>query len=321
MKMKRISAQQAACLLASNDNILILTHRNPDGDTLGSGFALMHALISLGKKAKVVCGDEIPSKYNYMFSGKSEIEFHEEYVVAVDVADSKLLGDNLNAQYGEKVDLCIDHHLSNNGFAENLIFEERAATCEIIYDIIKLLGAEITKPVADCLYTGISTDTGCFMFSNVTPSTHIIAADLIEKGADYVEINKVMFETKSLGYFELEKLALDTIETLYGGKCAVMKITQKMLSKSGTTESDCDGIAGIPRKIDGVLVGVTIRERDDGTYKVSLRSHAPVDSAAICAVLGGGGHARAAGCEINPDKYEAEKNQLLETIRKELEKV
>ncbi len=318
--MKKIDVAKAAELLNAADNILILTHRNPDGDTLGSGFALMHALRSTGKKAKVLCCDEIPKKYFYMFGEKQE-DFSAEYTVAVDVADIKLLGNGLSREFENKIDLCIDHHGSNTEYADNLLLRSCAATCEIVYDIVNALGVEITPLIADCLYTGISTDTGCFLFSNVTPETHIIAADLIKKGADYVNINKVMFETKSIGYFKLEELALNTIKTYFGGKCAVMSITQEMLRESNTDESDCDGIAGIPRKIDGVLVGVTVRERNDGSYKVSLRSHEPVDSAKICKLMGGGGHARAAGCELDSDALEAEKAKLLSIIEDELKNI
>lgn len=318
--MKKIDVAKAAELLNAADNILILTHRNPDGDTLGSGFALMHALRSMNKKAKVLCCDEIPQKYSYMF-GEKQDDFSAEYTVSVDVADIKLLGNDFSKEFENKIDLCIDHHGSNTEYADNLLLRDCAATCEVIYDVINALGVTITPLIADCLYTGVSTDTGCFLFSNVTPETHIIAADLIKKGADYVNINKVMFETKSIGYFKLEELALNTIKTYFGGKCAVMSITQEMLRESNTDESDCDGIAGIPRKIEGVLVGVTVRERIDGSYKVSLRSHEPVDSAKICKLMGGGGHARAAGCELNPDALETEKAKLLSIIEDELKNI
>lgn len=318
--MKKIDIEQTASLLKGADNILILTHRNPDGDTLGSGFALMHALRSFGKKVKLDCCDKIPQKYSFMFGDDAE-DFAVSYIVAVDVADEKLLGDCITDKYGSRIDLCIDHHMSNKEYADNLMLRECSATCEIIYDLINTLGIPVTKLIADCLYTGISTDTGCFLFSNVTPETHRIAASLIDYKADYVEINKVMFETKSLAYFKLEELALHTIETLFDGKCAVMRITQEMLDESGTDESDCDGIAGIPRKISGVLVAATIRERTDGTFKVSLRSHAPVDSAKICLALGGGGHARAAGCELSSENYAADKQKLLDVIEEELKKI
>lgn len=319
--MTQIDLKTAAGILKDNDNYLLLTHRNPDGDTLGSAFALMYALRSLGKNAKVQCCDKIPKKYSYMYSPDDIGETEGSYVIAVDVADEKLLGNGVYDRYQGKVKLCIDHHISNKGYAEYLLLRDCAAACEVIYDLIGILGVKIDKKIADCIYTGISTDTGCFKFANVTDYTHIIAAGLISAGADFVEINKAMFETKSRGYFLLEAAAVNTIEMYNGGKCAVMTITQKMLHASGTDESDCDGIASIPRKIEGVLVGVTLRERTDGTYKVSLRSHAPVDCTKICGEMGGGGHARAAGCEFSRENLEKEKAQLLAIITRELDSI
>ena len=319
--MNKVDLSQAAALLQAHDSILILTHRNPDGDTLGCAFALMYALREAGKTAKVICCDEIPEKYSYMYSPEDLGEPENPYIVAVDVAAETLLGPVIYEEYMGRVELCIDHHISNKGFAKNLLLRDCAAACEIIYDLIKYMGIPVTKQIADCLYTGISTDTGCFKFPNVTENTHIIAAELIKLGADFTLINRLMFETKPRGYFRLEAAAINTIEMYYGGQCAFMYITQQMLKDSGTTASDCDGLAGVPRKIEGVLISATFRERTDGVYKVSLRSHAPVDAARICSVMGGGGHARAAGCEITPENLEAGKKQLLEEIKAELDKV
>lgn len=318
--MQKIDLNEVASILKANDNYLILTHRNPDGDTLGSGFGLMHALRQLGKTAQVLCCDEIPKKYSYLYSEGDVGDFENAYVIAVDVADEKLLGENVYDKYCGRVKLCIDHHISNKEYAEKLYLRECSAVCEIIFDLVKLLGAEITPVIADCLYTGISTDTGCYKFSNVTARTHEITAELMQSGANIVEINKLMFETKSRGYYMLEAAALGTMEYYFDGLCAVMTITQEMLNSTGTKECDCDGIAGIPRKIEGVMIGVTLRERTDGTFKVSLRSHAPVDSSAICVKLGGGGHARAAGCELSSDNITADKQKLLNTIKEEIEK-
>lgn len=324
---KKIDKAAAAGLLKQSDNILILTHRNPDGDTLGSAFALLHALKALGKTAVVDCSDHIHNKYSYMWQNDSSVycesaskAFSPDFIVAVDVADNKLLGSPLLQKYGDKIPLCIDHHLSNTEYADNLYLKECSAVCEMIFDVINELGVEIDKVTADCLYTGISTDTGCFRYSNITPETHIKAAELISLGADYSEINRIMFETKTLSYFKLEELVLNSIEMYYGGKCAVITITQNMFKESGSNENECDGIASLPRKIDDVLIGVTFRERTDGSFKVSLRTYAPVDAAKICAALGGGGHARAAGCDFSSE-YSDGKNQLLEIIKTELDKI
>lgn len=323
--MKRINEAEAAEILKSKDNILILTHRSPDGDTLGCAFALRRVLSGMGKTVMVDCSDDIPKKYSYMW-GESEknynpqksMDFSPDFVLAVDVADSKLLGARLTEKYPE-IPLCIDHHISNTGYADMLCLKDSAAACEIVYDVIKCLGVKPDACTADCLYTGISTDTGCFRYSNVTPETHVKAAELISLGARFDEINRVMFETKTRTYLRLEELVLNSIEMYFGGKCAVITITKDMFKQSGSNETECDGIASLPRKIEGVKVGVTLRERVDGTFKVSLRTYAPVDASAICAKMGGGGHARAAGCDFSAD-YAEGKKQLLEIIKTELEK-
>lgn len=316
--MRNIDVKTAATLLKGQDNILILTHMSPDGDTLGSGYALLRGLHQLGKKAQVLCGDTIPKKYAYLKEDTREDAFEPQFVVSVDVADEKLLGDDLRERFGGKVDLCLDHHLSNTRYAENVYMEVCAATCEVIYAVLKEMGVHFDKGIADCLYTGLSTDTGCFRYSNVTARTHRIAAELLELGAEADEINRVMFETKTKEYVKLQAEVLSSIEMYLDGKCAFVLLTQKMLKDSGCSETDCDGVSSIPRKIEGVLAGVTVREKADGSYKVSLRTYAPVDASKICKKMGGGGHERAAGCALDGTKYEAEKQKLLQLIEAEI---
>lgn len=289
----------AAKFLTENNNYLILTHAHPDGDTLGCGLALKEALVSLGKTARVCCGDPVPEKYGYM-GCVSDDDFTPDTIVAVDVADTKLLGKAFEAKYGDKVDLCIDHHGSNRLYAKRTLLDaDAAAACEIILQVIRQMGAEITKQIADCLYTGLSTDTGCFRYSNVTPRTMRMAADMIEAGAENAKINTVMFETKTRTYVALERLALDGMKMYLDGKCAYITVTQDMYRISGSDESETDAIASLPRQIEGVKVGVTMREKPDGTFKVSMRSNEDVDVADICAIMGGGGHPRAAGCTVD----------------------
>ncbi len=177
--MKRINEAEAAEILKSKDNILILTHRSPDGDTLGCAFALRRVLSGMGKTVMVDCSDDIPNKYSYMWGESEEnynpqmsMDFSPDFVLAVDVADSKLLGARLTEKY-PKIPLCIDHHISNTGYADMLCLKDSAAACEIVYDVIKCLGVKPDACTADCLYTGISTDTGCFRYSNVTPETRL----------------------------------------------------------------------------------------------------------------------------------------------------
>lgn len=315
--MKKIDVKECVSLLKEYDSYLILSHRNPDGDTLGSAFALKRALDLMGKKTMVRCIDDIHLKFSYLWAELDNADIEFDKIIAVDVADKKLLGEAFEEKYGDNIWLCIDHHMSNREYAENLLLEDRAAAAVVIYEVICELGVEITPEIANCIYTGLATDTGCFMFSNTTPIVHRIAAEVMEKGADYTLINRLMFETKSISYLKLEQMAVASIKTHFDGRCAIMTITREMFSKSGASSSECDGIAGIPRKIEGVKIGVTIRERHDGSYKVSLRTVEPYDASKICGKFGGGGHNRAAGCEFNCSLEEIEA-QLLEVIRAEL---
>lgn len=316
--MNRIDVKECVSLLKEYDNYLILTHRNPDGDTLGSAFALHRALSKLNKKSIVRCVDPIHQKYSYLWDGIDNNDIEFDKIIAVDVADKKLLGESFEEMYGDNVFLCIDHHLSNREYAENLLLEDRAAAAVIIYEIVREMDIEFTPEIANCVYTGLATDTGCFLFSNTTPTVHRIAADVMEKGADYTFINRLMFETKTLSYLRLEQMAVSSIESHFDGKCAIMMVTRKMIEESGSSASDCDGIAAIPRKIEGVKIAVTIRERHDGSYKVSLRTVEPFDAAKICASFGGGGHHAAAGCDFHCPIDEV-KSALLKVIKEELE--
>lgn len=313
-----IDLKTAVEFLKNNDDFLILTHAHPDGDTLGCGFALCDALKSLGKNAVVRCGDTMPAKYSYMGTlCEEDIEY--ENIIAVDVADAKLLGKDFEGRFGGRVKLCIDHHGSNRLYAEKTLLDaSAAAACEIILEVIKALGAEVTKTIADCIFTGLTTDTGCFRYANVTPRTMRMAAEMIESGADHSRINVIMFETKTRTYVALERLALESMKMYLDDKCAFITITQDMYRRSGSDESEVDAIAAIPRQIEGVVVGVTMREKTDGTFKVSMRTHEGVDASEVCAMLGGGGHPRAAGCTVSGNVNTA-RNLVVSCIEKYLQ--
>lgn len=299
----RIDVKRCAELFREQDNILILTHAHPDGDTLGSGFGLCRALMALGKNARVVNADEIPKKYDYLYKDLSFADFKEEYVVAVDVATENLLG-GLSDVYGGKINLCIDHHGTNTEYAENLLLIETASACEIIYQVILALGVSIDKKTANCLYTGISTDTGCFRYASTTADTYRVAADLIEKGADNGAINRAMFETKTKTYARLERLAIEGMKFYLNERVCVITVTQQMYKESGSNEQETEALAPLTRQIEGVEIGITIREKEDGTCKASFRTFG-VNAAEIAKAFGGGGHPQAAACRFNCSVDEA----------------
>lgn len=307
----KIEFSRAVEMLKKADNILILTHRNPDGDTLGSGFALLRALKKMGKKAKLLNNDEIPSKYSYLYEDIGEEDFTEEFIVSVDVAEKKLLGDGIREKYGDRVDLSLDHHESSKFYAKETYVEpDSASACEIIYLVIKALGVSVDSDIASCVYTGISTDTGCFKYSNVTPRTHLIAAELIAHGANHSKINEIMFDTKTFGSIMLEKLCYENLEMFCDGKVAVISVTKKMLSDCGVDKSALDAIKPITRQIEGVGIGITIKEEEGGKTGVSVRTSEAYDASLICANFGGGGHIRAGGCEFSTTVEETKKKVI-----------
>lgn len=301
----KINVEKCAQILREKDNILILTHAHPDGDTLGCGFALCRALLELGKKARVICADEIQKKYAYLMQDLDMPSFDEDYVVAVDVATENLLG-SLQDVYGGKIDMCIDHHGSNTDYAKYLLLNaDAAAACEIIFKVIKALGVDIDKNIANCLYTGLTTDTGCFRYSSATSNTYRAAAELIDLGADNGKINRTMFETKTKTYAALERMAIEGMQFFCNERICVITVTQDMYKKTGSNEQETEAIAPLTRQTEGVEIGLTIREKPDGTCKCSIRTYESVDASALAACFGGGGHKQASACKFDCGVEEA----------------
>lgn len=313
-----ITPDIAARLLAEHDDILLLTHSSPDGDTLGSAYALCRVLQQLGKRAAVL-SEELPQKFEYLQEYILPCEFTPEYIVAVDIAEEGLLPEEAQ-QYKGKINLCIDHHISNSHYADKYCVEPTAAACaEVVFKTLKAMGA-IDSLTATALFTGLTTDTGCFRYSNVTPQTHQTASELLKLGAQGHKINKLMFETNTKQRIKLEQLALSTLEYFCEDKIAFMCITREMLELSGAQSGDTEGLPSIPRTISGVEVGITIREKADGVLKASVRSNENVCSASeLCSRFGGGGHAAAAGCSFKGIPLDAAKVVMIEAAKEILE--
>lgn len=310
----RIDLRETADFLLNNDNFLLLCHISPDGDTVGSATALARGLISKGKSVSIKCGDRFTNDFAFMLDGIEMSEAKPEHIVAVDVADPRLFGDELCTEYGENVELCIDHHSSNIIYAEKVCLEpDSASTAEMIYLLLGIMGVELTPIIASCLFTGVSTDTGCFRFSNTTVRTFEIAAKLADAGADTYNIIQVFFETKTKSYAALERLALDSMRFYFKDQCALICVTQEMYRRSGSDETETTKLANLPRQIEGVKVGVLVREQKDGCFKASIRTHGDIDASEICKRLGGGGHMGAAACTINADRQ-----QVINLVLKEV---
>lgn len=284
--------------LRDNDNYCILCHKNLDGDTLGGAYALFYGLLEIGKRSKVqVMGQEHMKKFDFLIPKESyELDFAIDNFITVDVADLLLLDENFR---DKTFSLCIDHHDLNKIPARlRFIDSYRAATCELIYLILKELGVNLNKNILNCLYTGICTDTGCFKFSNVTPLTHKIAAELIEKGADFSNINFYMFDNKTKARLQLEKEIISNLEYYFNGRCVLVFVTQHIIDSVNATKEDCLDIAYIPACLQGVFVAITAKQEQECCYKISVRARNGYNANAFCRRFGGGGHNAAAGCTI-----------------------
>lgn len=304
--------------LKKNDNYVILTHASPDGDTLGAGYALYYGLKQLGKQAEVICPDVIPQKYAYFLCDTDHVNRENAVVIAVDVADARLLG-ALQEEFGDAVDLNIDHHVSNARYAKALYLDaDASATCEMIYELLLALKVKLNDTISKALYTGLATDTGCFKYSCVTARTHKTAAALYDYNIEADVINKIMFDTKSKDLLTLERMVLDTAEYHFEDKCMILTVTAAMQEKTGCSGTDLEGITEISRSVDGVVAGVTIKQTGSDTYKTSLRTYAPLNASEICKSLGGGGHKNAAAATVCGSLSEV-KAKILEAIKQQME--
>ncbi|MBR2088234.1 MAG: bifunctional oligoribonuclease/PAP phosphatase NrnA [Oscillospiraceae bacterium] len=313
--MTRMTIEETAAFLKNCRDVHILIHRSPDGDCIGSGYSLQAVLKSLGIRSRVLCSDPIPPRFGYLLSDEEEESFEPQCVIAVDVADEKLFG-TLEETYAGKVDLCIDHHISNLEYADRLLLEgDASAACEVLYKVYRAMGVPFTRQIAMCLYTGMATDTGCFKFSNTTPDTHIFTAQIMREYPDirYDLINREMFTVKSRGQLNAEIVMLQNMEYHAEGRITIIWATLALCHENGVDEKDMAGLTSLGLQPEGVEVGITVREREPGEYKISMRSARDVNVSAICQVFGGGGHVKAAGCTLN-GTIDSVRAQLLSAV-------
>ena len=295
--------KQCAKLLLTHENILIVTHRNPDGDTAGCAGALCSALWRAGRTAWLYPNPQLTGKL-FDYSGKffAPEGFEPKFIVSTDVADVTLFPRGFEG----KVNLRIDHHPSGADFAEeNLVKPEKASCAEIILELIQNMNGSVTEEEATLLYMGLSTDTGCFLYSNTNAAAFRAAAELVRCGAARQEINERFFRKVSPARLKLESMVYSGLRFYRGGQITVACVTREMLEKAGATEDDLDDLASLAGRVEGSELSLTIREMPDGTSKISARSSEKVSSIAICEVFGGGGHLRAAGCTIYGDVEKA----------------
>ena len=293
-----MTVKECASWLNDHDNILLVTHRRPDGDTLGSAAALCSALRRTGKNAALFNNPEITEKYMKYVSEYIADDFKHDLVASVDVAEEHMLCNG----FDEKVDICIDHHPSNPYYAEHLLLKADKASCgEIVLEVIKELCGNVTSDEASLLYMAVSTDCGGFRYANVNSETFTAASELASYGADIQKLNFDLFRQVSKARMLLEGAISAGLKFFADGKVVVATVTQKMMADAGATENDCDDLAGIPGRVEGCVVSLVIRELEHEKCKVSARSHPVFDCNALCTKFGGGGHKMASGCTVNLD--------------------
>jgi phosphoesterase RecJ-like protein len=312
--MNSIDISRAAHTLKLQDNILILAHANPDGDTLGGGYALFRGLTALGKQVRLIYSDSASPRFDFLREDLPDYDssFVPGYIVATDIATEQLLGD-LQPLYGGKIDLCIDHHSTNTFFAKETLLMPAAANAENIFLLLGAMGVTVTEKIAAALYVGIVTDTGCFKYANTTAQTHRIAAELMETGFDYVRLNGLLFELKTQACLKMESAFLSGMRYFAGGKIALGVLDKE--TAASVDPEDITAVCAVPRSIEGVILGITLKEQPGGgTWKVSLRSNEPLNAALLASRFGGGGHKRAAGCVLRGGSADEIIRQLLPVL-------
>lgn len=300
-----MTPQETAQRLLALDHILILTHRRPDGDTIGCASALCLALRQKGKTAWLLPNEDAHHLFDpYLEGVLAPADFVPQAVVAVDVAALGMLPDSAQP-YRDRIDLAIDHHGSQEFFAERTCLDAEAAACgEIVYEIVGRL-TDITPEIAMALYVAVSTDCGCFVYANTTARTHRIAAALMERGIDVGPVNKALFRTKSPVRLAMEARMVADMELYDNGRVVVMSIPLALCRELGAAESDVEELSSLAALVQGTDCGITLRELKPGRVKLSLRTGPRVDASAVCRVLGGGGHKGAAGATVDGTLDEA----------------
>jgi len=297
--INKLSLQQVLEIIKSPASTLVLCHKNPDPDTLGSAFGFKHILEHFGSCVTVACCDKANSKFAFITNGQ-DIAYKDnpyERIIAVDVASPHQLGDL--SFLADKVDLIIDHHGMNTRFAP--YYEDFGASCaEIIFSFYKELNITLPKHFFECIYAGMSGDTGGFRYSNVTTRSMEYGAQIIGTGIDHAEINRIIFESKTIGEIKAQRLTFDKMELLCDGALAVIMITNQMKEENGIVDEDISDIVNNIRSIEGVLVAVSVKQgtKDPNKYAISSRANCDIDVSAVCAMLGGGGHTRASGATV-----------------------
>ena len=314
---RRLGLTETAARLPAGETVLILLHRHPDGDAIGAGFALKRLLEAMGSTAYCICEDEIPERLRFLTEGLQESIRAEHLpadltitrIVSVDTASPAQAG-TIYPLYEGRFDLMIDHHAKGEMYADGYVDGSASSAGELVYRLSRELVRTgrmpaIPEGVDRLLYAAISSDTGCFKYSNASPETHRAAAVLLESakgesGYDPADINHRLFGVKSYDLLRAEKVGFNRLRLFAGGLLGIVDMPYAVKTEMGFSDEHFDTLVDVARGLQGVQVAAAIRQpTDEGIYRVSMRSSCHVDVAAVCAEFGGGGHIKAAGCTVS----------------------
>lgn len=315
------SLQEIASRLRAAEELLLTAHILPDGDSVGSLLGLGLALRDAGCRVTMFSADEVPVRYRFLKGADSVVtgrlpEKQYDCVISLDCSDHNRLRPIWD-KIKDSFIVNIDHHATNRRFGKlNYVDSHASATGEIVFALLETMGLPLTEDVAAALYVAISTDTGSFKFESTTPDTHRIAARLLEAGAKPKEITPIVFDMKNRASVFALREALNTLTFTDDGKVAWLWLTEDTMAAAGALDEDLEGIVNYAKNIEGVEIGLFFREKSDGTVKIGFRSH-NVDVGKLAEKLGGGGHARAAGCSFEGNVKEAVE-AVVAAVRQEL---
>lgn len=313
--MKKLTRAEAAEFLARQDRFSIITHCGPDGDTVGSAAGLCLGLRQLGKTAHVLQNSQFPDKYKYLVEGLLKEDAQEgDTIISVDVAAAKMLSDD-SRHLSDRVDLRIDHHATDTPFAALELVDSSAAACsEIVYDLLMLLGVRLDAPMANALFTAVSTDTGCFRYANTTHRTFAVASACAAVSPDLFRITQELFDTVTLGRLRLQNWVVEHMRMLCGGKIVVCGIPADLHRTLDLREEDMGNLSGFLRSIEGVKIAATVKQDEEGHTGISVRAVPGYDAAAVCVKFGGGGHKGAAGASMENVTLEEALEKLIQAM-------
>lgn len=312
---REISSAEAVSILKNLSDVYILIHRSPDGDCVGTGYALYHILRDWGIRSRVCCADKIPSMFDDITDGIVFEEFEPQAWVTVDVADRNLFGDLPEREKNAEIALCIDHHISNTHYADCLYWDPHsAAASEVLFRMMQENGIPLTEQTALCLYTGIATDTGCFQFSNADAAAFSAVAQIKAQFPDlpYARLNRTYFVLKSAGRLRLDARLMENAMLSDDGHVALVYLPYAWMEEFGLSAEETEGTANLPMQIIGVEIGMICKQQPDGSYRVSMRGGDRADVSVIAQHFGGGGHVKASGCSVSGGEPDAVCRMLID---------